>query len=46
MSAAPAGAQAGTARCCHRAKCFGLAVGLCGGLNQSLSHCEPPETIL
>jgi len=27
MSAAPAGAQAGAARCCHRAKSFGLAVG-------------------
>jgi len=46
MSAAPAGAQAGAARCCHRAKSFGLAVGVCGDLNPSLSHCEPPETIL
>jgi hypothetical protein len=26
---APAGGQAGAARCCHRAKCFGLTAGLC-----------------
>ena len=32
MVNAPAGGQAGAARCCHRAKCFGLKVGLCGGL--------------
>ena len=32
MVNAPAGVQAGAARCCHRAKCFGLAVGLCRGL--------------
>ena len=29
---APAGGQAGAARCCHRAKCFGLTAGLCRDL--------------
>ena len=33
MRAAPAEGQAGAARCCHRAKCFGLAAGLCRGLS-------------
>ena len=35
MVNAPARGQAGAARCCHRATCFGLVVGLCRGLNQS-----------
>ena len=35
MVNAPAGGgQAGAARCCHRAKCFSLAVGLYSGLCQ------------
>ena len=34
MVNAPAGGQAGAARCCHRAKCFSLAVGLYRGLCQ------------
>ncbi|WP_375247861.1 hypothetical protein, partial [Planktomarina temperata] len=34
MVNAPAGGQAGAARCCHRAKCFGVAAGLCRGLIQ------------
>ena len=32
MVNAPAGGLAGAARCCHRAKCFFLKVGLCSGL--------------
>ena len=32
MVNAPAGGQAGAARCCHRAKCLFLKVGLCIGL--------------
>jgi len=32
MVNAPAGGQAGAARRCHRAKCFGFAARLCRGL--------------
>ena len=42
MVNAPAGGQAGAARCCHRAKCFGLAVGLCRGLKWVLSVAPLP----
>ena len=34
MVNAPAGRQAGAARCFHRAKCFNLAVGVCRGLTK------------
>jgi len=41
MMNAPAGGQAGAARCCHRAKCFGLEVGLCRVLfNGFMRHTE------
>ena len=42
MVNAPAGGQAGAARCFHRAKCFGLAVGLCRG-QVGLTWYAPPS---
>ncbi len=41
MRAAPAGEQAGAARCCHREYCFGLAVGLSRGLRNVVVNLGP-----
>ena len=45
MVNAPAGRQAGAARCGHQAKRCGLAVGLCRGLSKGVHLCALDKRI-